>query len=95
MSYDFSDKPNMLAKLTEAYNIAIASSGTGGFAQAYDLLYKMISVDSFGNPLITEANVSSINLLTWDLTYAEKFGSGWTYAPSVDNYKTTNSNSCS
>lgn len=84
MTFSFQDKPNMLAKLQEAYNLAEASTATTGrYAQVYDLLFMMISVDSTGQPLITETSVLSIDLNTFDLSYDEKFNSGWQPSPDI------------
>ncbi len=83
MPYSFQSLPNTLSKLQEVYTEAVNSSLTAGkYAKAYDLLFAMICVDASGNPIISEASASSINLSTWKLS--DYNTSQWRPAVGVD-----------
>lgn len=72
---------NQKAKLEEAFNLALNASGSGRYAQSYDLLFALISN---GPDAISDANAASVDLSSWELSSADKFSSNWSAKTGVD-----------
>lgn len=82
---------NQLALLQEAFNRADASTeSTGRYAQAYEILFSMITVDEFGFSLFSEFDAENafFDLDTffenYNLSYDEKFSSSLNPLDGVD-----------